>query len=57
MVLVDNGPFAIDAGRHPILESVHNDFVVGYTFVFSDIYLINSPLLSKNFGTSPVEYV
>lgn len=24
----DSGPLAIDAGRHPILESIHNDFVV-----------------------------
>nr|KAJ0218353.1 hypothetical protein LSAT_V11C300101440 [Lactuca sativa] len=24
----ENGPLAIDAGRHPILESVHTDFVV-----------------------------
>ncbi|PPR83971.1 hypothetical protein GOBAR_AA36736 [Gossypium barbadense] len=23
----DNGPLAIDAGRHPILESIHSDFV------------------------------
>lgn len=35
VLLVDNGPLAIDAGRHPILESVHNDFIVGYTFIFS----------------------
>lgn len=26
--LTDSGPLAIDAGRHPILESIHNDFVV-----------------------------
>ncbi|CAB78741.1 hypothetical protein [Arabidopsis thaliana] len=25
--LTDSGPLAIDAGRHPILESIHNDFV------------------------------
>ncbi|KAE9445378.1 hypothetical protein C3L33_22724, partial [Rhododendron williamsianum] len=25
----DNGPLAIDAGRHPILESIHNDFIIG----------------------------
>lgn len=24
----ENGPLAIDSGRHPILESIHNDFVV-----------------------------
>ncbi|KAJ0106190.1 hypothetical protein Patl1_18459 [Pistacia atlantica] len=24
----ENGPIAIDSGRHPILESIHNDFVV-----------------------------
>jgi hypothetical protein len=26
--LSDNGPMAIDGGRHPILESIHNDIVV-----------------------------
>lgn len=26
--LLENGPMAIDSGRHPILESIHNDFVV-----------------------------
>ncbi|PKI41551.1 hypothetical protein CRG98_038062, partial [Punica granatum] len=25
--LEDHGPLAIDAGRHPILESIHNDFI------------------------------
>ncbi|PSS11544.1 DNA mismatch repair protein [Actinidia chinensis var. chinensis] len=29
----DNGPLAIDAGRHPILESIHNDFVPNNTFL------------------------
>ncbi|KAJ7011376.1 DNA mismatch repair protein MSH4-like [Populus alba x Populus x berolinensis] len=29
-----NGPLAIDAGRHPILESIHNDFVVCNWFIF-----------------------
>lgn len=35
MLLLDNGPLAIDAGRHPILESIHNDFIVGYIFLRS----------------------
>jgi len=26
--LLENGPMAIDSGRHPILESIHSDFVV-----------------------------
>jgi hypothetical protein len=26
--LLESGPMAIDSGRHPILESIHNDFVV-----------------------------
>ena len=30
ILFVDNGPLAIDAGRHPILESVHNEFIVGH---------------------------
>ncbi|KAF7126754.1 hypothetical protein RHSIM_Rhsim11G0009700 [Rhododendron simsii] len=29
----DNGPLAIDAGRHPILESIHNDFIPNNTFL------------------------
>ncbi|KAI7987829.1 DNA mismatch repair protein MSH4 [Camellia lanceoleosa] len=29
----DNGPLAIDAGRHPILESIHNDFVPNNLFL------------------------
>ena len=37
MLLIDNGPLAIDAGRHPILESIHNDFVVCYAFVFKNL--------------------
>lgn len=27
-ILADHGPLAIDAGRHPVLESVYNDFIV-----------------------------
>lgn len=30
----ENGPLAIDAGRHPILESVQNDFIVCQFFYF-----------------------
>ncbi|KAK7847786.1 dna mismatch repair protein msh4 [Quercus suber] len=29
----DNGPMAIDAGRHPILESIHNDFIPNNIFL------------------------
>ncbi|KAL2903071.1 DNA mismatch repair protein MSH4 [Bienertia sinuspersici] len=29
----DSGPLAIDAGRHPILESIHNDFVPNNIFL------------------------
>lgn len=35
MLFVDNGPLAIDGGRHPILESVHNEFIVGHTLLLS----------------------
>ncbi|CAN8324945.1 unnamed protein product [Cochlearia groenlandica] len=31
--LTDSGPLAIDAGRHPILESIHNDFVPNSIFM------------------------
>ena len=39
---------AIDAGRHPILESLHNDFVVCYYCIFSVyiIYLFNETYYS-----------
>ena len=37
MLLIDNGPLAIDAGRHPILEGVHNDFIVCYALVFKSL--------------------
>lgn len=36
--LADSGPLAIDAGRHPILESIHNDFVVSWSCKFSWYY-------------------
>ncbi|XP_021290572.1 DNA mismatch repair protein MSH4 isoform X4 [Herrania umbratica] len=29
----DDGPLAIDAGRHPILESIHSDFVPNNIFI------------------------
>ncbi|KAF5193005.1 Dna mismatch repair protein muts [Thalictrum thalictroides] len=29
----DNGPLAIDAGRHPILESLHTDFIANNIFL------------------------
>ncbi|KHN34920.1 DNA mismatch repair protein mutS [Glycine soja] len=30
---LQNGPLAIDSGRHPILESIHNDFVANNIFL------------------------
>jgi hypothetical protein len=39
-LLSDNGPMAIDAGRHPILESVQNDIVV-CIFPFSHFQLFD----------------
>lgn len=39
LLLIDNGPMAIDAGRHPILETIHNDFVVRNS-LFSIIRLL-----------------
>lgn len=42
MLLPDNGPLAIDAGRHPILESIHNDFIVSYIFLLISV-IISQP--------------
>lgn len=28
MFLADDGPLAIDSGRHPILENIHSEFIV-----------------------------
>ncbi|XP_070676046.1 DNA mismatch repair protein MSH4 isoform X4 [Malus domestica] len=44
----DNGPLAIDAGRHPILETIHNDFVPNNIFLSeaSNMVLIMGPNMS-----------
>ncbi|KAB2622714.1 DNA mismatch repair protein MSH4-like [Pyrus ussuriensis x Pyrus communis] len=43
-----NGPMAIDAGRHPILETIHNDFVPNNIFLSeaSNMVLIMGPNMS-----------
>ncbi|RXI00994.1 hypothetical protein DVH24_001228 [Malus domestica] len=43
-----NGPLAIDAGRHPILETIHNDFVPNNIFLSeaSNMVLIMGPNMS-----------
>ncbi|KAB1216997.1 DNA mismatch repair protein MSH4 [Morella rubra] len=44
----DNGPIAIDAGRHPILESIHNDFVPNNLFLSeaSNMVIVMGPNMS-----------
>ncbi|XP_042437287.1 DNA mismatch repair protein MSH4-like [Zingiber officinale] len=44
----DNGPVAIDAGRHPILESVHNNFVPNNLFLSeaSNMVIVMGPNMS-----------
>uniref|UniRef100_A0A2N9F3V5 DNA mismatch repair proteins mutS family domain-containing protein n=1 Tax=Fagus sylvatica TaxID=28930 RepID=A0A2N9F3V5_FAGSY len=44
----DNGPMAIDAGRHPILESIHNDFVSNNLFLSeaSNMVIVMGPNMS-----------
>ncbi|CAM8882771.1 unnamed protein product [Rhodiola kirilowii] len=43
-----NGPLAIDAGRHPILESIHSDFVANNVFLSeaSNMVIITGPNMS-----------
>ncbi|KAJ6963137.1 DNA mismatch repair protein MSH4-like [Populus alba x Populus x berolinensis] len=43
-----NGPLAIDAGRHPILESIHNDFVPNNIFLSeaSNMIIVMGPNMS-----------
>eukprot|EP00262_Sarcandra_glabra_P011811 TRINITY_DN2910_c0_g1_i3.p1 TRINITY_DN2910_c0_g1~~TRINITY_DN2910_c0_g1_i3.p1 ORF type:complete len:737 (-),score=134.23 TRINITY_DN2910_c0_g1_i3:375-2585(-) len=43
-----NGPMAIDAGRHPILESLHNDFVPNNIFLSeaSNMVVVMGPNMS-----------
>ncbi|XP_057977263.1 DNA mismatch repair protein MSH4 isoform X2 [Malania oleifera] len=44
----ENGPLAIDAGRHPILESIHNDFVPNNIFLSeaSNMVIVMGPNMS-----------
>ncbi|WCJ25871.1 DNA mismatch repair protein MSH4 [Euphorbia peplus] len=44
----DAGPLAIDAGRHPILESIHTDFVANNLFVSeaSNMVIVMGPNMS-----------
>nr|XP_017235753.1 PREDICTED: DNA mismatch repair protein MSH4 isoform X3 [Daucus carota subsp. sativus] len=44
----DNGPLAIDAGRHPILESVHNEFTPNNLFLSeaSNVVIVMGPNMS-----------
>ncbi|KAL3638542.1 MutS protein msh4 [Castilleja foliolosa] len=43
-----DGPLAIDSGRHPILESVHNDFVANNIFLSeaSNMVIVTGPNMS-----------
>ncbi|KAH7687559.1 DNA mismatch repair Msh2-type protein [Dioscorea alata] len=44
----DNGPMAIDAGRHPVLESLHSDFVPNNLFLSdaSNMIVVMGPNMS-----------
>ncbi|XP_054823415.1 DNA mismatch repair protein MSH4 isoform X2 [Prosopis cineraria] len=44
----ENGPMAIDAGKHPILESIHNDFVANNIFLSeaSNMVIVTGPNMS-----------
>ncbi|KAE8661832.1 DNA mismatch repair protein MSH4 [Hibiscus syriacus] len=44
----DNGPLAIDGGRHPILESIHSDFVPNNIFISeaSNMVIVTGPNMS-----------
>ncbi|XP_043716213.1 DNA mismatch repair protein MSH4 isoform X3 [Telopea speciosissima] len=44
----DNGPLAIDAGRHPILETIHNDFIPNSIFLSeaSNMVIVMGPNMS-----------
>ncbi|EPS66790.1 hypothetical protein M569_07983, partial [Genlisea aurea] len=44
----DDGPLAIDSGRHPILESIHNEFVPNNIFLSeaSNMVLVTGPNMS-----------
>ncbi|KAM7525530.1 hypothetical protein LguiA_015432 [Lonicera macranthoides] len=44
----ENGPLAIDAGRHPILESIHNEFIPNNIFLSeaSNMVIVMGPNMS-----------
>ncbi|XP_031742008.1 DNA mismatch repair protein MSH4-like [Cucumis sativus] len=44
----ENGPMAIEAARHPILESIHNDFVANSIFLSeaSNMIIVMGPNMS-----------
>ncbi|XP_021767980.1 DNA mismatch repair protein MSH4-like [Chenopodium quinoa] len=44
----DSGPLAIDAGRHPILESIHSDFIPNNVFLSeaSNMVIVMGPNMS-----------
>ncbi|WJX60480.1 MutS protein msh4 [Trifolium repens] len=44
----ESGPMAIDSGRHPILESIHNDFVANNIFLSeaSNMVIVTGPNMS-----------
>ncbi|MED6219937.1 MutS protein msh4 [Stylosanthes scabra] len=44
----ENGPMAIDSGRHPILENIHNDFVANNIFLSeaSNMAIVTGPNMS-----------
>ncbi|RZC73653.1 hypothetical protein C5167_049134 [Papaver somniferum] len=44
----ENGPLAIDSGRHPILESIHNDFIPNNIFLSeaSNMVIVMGPNMS-----------
>ncbi|MED6221137.1 hypothetical protein PIB30_051559 [Stylosanthes scabra] len=45
----ENGPMAIDSGRHPILENIHNDFVVCSISSFNELadFFVNNFVASN----------
>ncbi|KAL8552795.1 hypothetical protein ACS0TY_001467 [Phlomoides rotata] len=44
----DDGPLAIDSGRHPILENIHNEFVANNIFLSeaSNMVIVTGPNMS-----------
>ncbi|XP_071919067.1 DNA mismatch repair protein MSH4-like isoform X3 [Coffea arabica] len=48
LCLEDDGPLAIDSGRHPILESIHNEFIPNNIFLSeaSNMVIVMGPNMS-----------